>query len=261
MAFTTAIYKGLVPVLSTIRSIVSVRVDNGVLHRVGETTNIGNKFVVNFNTGAFWVIYSSSRIAFKVNGNDLSATTIANTVLKTALLGTSDVSSYWDNYALGYVESGEVKYQINDNVAELQYVWHILGSNTTLMYALGHHIEHLVDPIKTGIKAYTVKGEMQAIAGSSWVMRIPLSNISWSANNKIDANKKEAILNALRDDQYLKATAPDPYWFGLELARSARLALIADELGEEEIATNIRKSMKEAVIPWLEGNLILSKRI
>ena len=261
MAFTTAIYKGLVPVLSTIRSIISVRVDNGVIHRVGETTSIGNKFVVNFNTGAFWVIYSSSRIAFKVNGNDLSATNIANTVLKTALLGTSDASvSQWDNYALGYVESGEVKYQINNNVAELQYVWHILGSNTTLMYALGHHIEYLehVDAKRTGIKAYTVKGDMEAISGSSWIMKIPLSNTSWYATKKIDANKVQAILEALQNDQYLKATAPDPYWFGLELARSARLALIADELGEDEIATNIRKSMKEAIITWLEGNLIFS---
>ena len=253
MVFTTAIYKGLVPVLSTIRSIVSVRVDNGVIHRVGETTNYGFKFVVNFNTGAFWVIYSSARIAFKVNGNDLTATSIENTILKTALLGTSDISSQFDSYAIGYVDYGEVNYQVNGDEAVLQYVWHIVGSSTTLMYALKHHMDHLVDPQRTGIKAYTIKGEMEAVSGSSWIMKIALSNVSWSSTKQVDSNKREEILLALESDQNLKATAPDPYWFGLELARSARLALIADELGEAVIATNIRNSMKEAIIPWLEG--------
>jgi endo-1,3(4)-beta-glucanase len=253
MAFTTAIYKGLVPVLSTIRAILSVKVDNGATFRNGETTSIGNKFVVNLNSNTFWVIFSSEKISFKISGNELTGTAFTSTILKTALVGSTDNSAAWNDYASGYVSSAELSYQVNGDLAVLQYNWNIIGSKTALMYALPHHLAHLVGAKRTGIMGSSIKGEMEAIAGNNWVMRIPLSTISWTAKNQIDPTKRQAVLNALKNDQNLKATAPDPYWFGLELARSGRLALIADELGETAIATKIRNSMKEAIIPWLEG--------
>jgi endo-1,3(4)-beta-glucanase len=124
------------------------------------------------------------------------------------------------------------------------------------MYALPHHLNYLngVGIVRTGIKAYGIKGEMEAIGGSSWTLKTPLTTISWNAVNSIDPTKRQAVLNALIEDQNLDPTAPDPYFFGLELARSARLALIADELEETAIATNIRNRMKTKIIPWLEGS-------
>ena len=253
MGFTTAIYRGLTPVLSTIRAILSVRVDDGLTYRPGDTTISGNKFVINLNSGTYWVVFSSERMSFKINGNDITGISTVNTVLKTSLIGSTDTSSQWNNYAAGYVISADINYQILGDIAELQYVWNIVGSNDALMYALPHQLNYLVGSVRTGIKAFAIKGEMEAIGGSSWLMKIPLSTVSWNAINPIDPSKRQAILNALIADQNLEPTAPDPYFFGLELARSGRLALIADELGETTIATNIRSRMKEKIVPWLEG--------
>ena len=253
MAFATAVYNGLVPQLSTIRAILNVKVDDSITYRPGDTTSAGNKFVINLNSGTYWVVYSSEKISFKINPSDITATNIANTVLKTALVGSIDTSASWNSYASGYVASADLSYQFNGDVGDLQYTWNIIGSNNALMFALPHHIDYLSGAQRTGIKAFSIKGEMEAIAGSSWLLKIPLSTISWNAKNPIDPSKRQSILNALREDQNIKATAPDPYWFGLELARSGRLALIADELGETSIASNIRSHMKAAIIPWLQG--------
>ena len=253
MGFVTAIYRGLIPELVTIRAILNVKVDDAITYRPGDTTVSGNKFVINLNSGTYWVVFSTEKISFKINGNDLTGTNTINTVLKTSLVGTTDTSSQWNAYSAGYVASADVYYQINGDSAEIQYVWNVVGSNNALMYTLPHHLNYLVGSVRTGIKAYGIKGEMEAIGGNFWLMKIPLTTISWNAVNSIDPSKRQAVLNALIEDQNLDPTAPDPYFFGLELARSGRLALIADELGETAIATNIRNRLKTKIIPWLEG--------
>jgi endoglucanase Acf2 len=253
MSFTTAVYKSLVPVLSTIRAILNVKVDDGVTFLSGQTTTAGQKFVISLNSGSYWIVYSSVPISFKITVNDLTATSIVSTVLKTALLGPKDSSAQLTGYMNGYVESADLNYQVNGDFADLQYTWNIVNSSTTLMYALPHHLVYLVSGQRTGIKGYSIKGEVEGVAGKTWTMRIPLSTVSWTAKNPIDPLKKQSVLNALKVDQYLTVTAPDPYWFGLGLARSARLALIADELNETVIAASIRNNMKNALIPWLQG--------
>lgn len=86
---------------------------------------------------------------------------------------------------------------------------------------------------------------MTGIVGSVWTMRDNLTDIAWSARTPL----KEAALamddplmslsweprvrDALAADlRTTLPTAPDVYSFGKEVARMARLALIADELGE-----------------------------
>lgn len=86
---------------------------------------------------------------------------------------------------------------------------------------------------------------MTGIVGSVWTLRDNLTDISWASRTPL----KEAALTM--DDTLLSLswekrvrdalaadlastlpTAPDVYSFGKEIARMARLALIADELGE-----------------------------
>lgn len=85
---------------------------------------------------------------------------------------------------------------------------------------------------------------MTGIVGSVWTMRDNLTDIAWTARTPL----KEAALaiddpllalswerrmqDALAGDLLTTLpTAPDVYSFGKEVARMARLALIADELG------------------------------
>jgi hypothetical protein len=63
-----------------------------------------------------------------------------------------------------------------------------------------------------------------------------LTSIEWDAPRDIDADKKATILETLKQDiqqEYPDPDMNDPYWFGLKLAKFARLALIADSLGQE----------------------------
>lgn len=88
---------------------------------------------------------------------------------------------------------------------------------------------------------------MTGIVGSVWKMRDNLTDISWSARTPIDEASlgiDDPLLSLSWEREMRKAlavdlltgfpTAPDVYGFGKEVARMARLALIADELGERE---------------------------
>lgn len=92
---------------------------------------------------------------------------------------------------------------------------------------------------------------MTGILGSAWCMRDNLTEIAWTAK----APLREAALSiadrplaqswegkvrgALVRDVNVLPTSPGVYGFRKELARTARLALIADELGEECIEVSM----------------------
>lgn len=86
---------------------------------------------------------------------------------------------------------------------------------------------------------------MTGIVGAVWTMRDNLTDISWTARTPLDEASvgiDDPLLSLSWERQVRKAldgdlhttvpTAPDVYGFGKEVARMARLALIADELGE-----------------------------
>lgn len=100
----------------------------------------------------------------------------------------------------------------------------------------------------------TVKGMVVGYEGDSLLMVEEMKNIGWNSPTAIDQDKKAAIKQALEQDATFKPDwTIDPYWFGLALGKSSRLALIADELNEKQIAKNIREILKEALLKWLKG--------
>lgn len=86
---------------------------------------------------------------------------------------------------------------------------------------------------------------MTGIVGSVWTMRDNLTDIAWTARTTLheasvgiddpllSLSWEKQVKAALAEDLHTTLpTAPDVYGFGKEIARMARLALIADELGE-----------------------------
>lgn len=86
---------------------------------------------------------------------------------------------------------------------------------------------------------------MTGIVGSVWTMRDNLTDIVWTARTTLheasvgiddpllSLSWEKQVKAALAEDlDTTLPTAPDVYGFGKEIARMARLALIADELGE-----------------------------
>lgn len=86
---------------------------------------------------------------------------------------------------------------------------------------------------------------MTGIVGSVWTMRDNLTDIAWTARTPLQEaalsmddpllslSWERRMRDALAADlNSVLPSAPDVYSFGKEISRMARLALIADELGE-----------------------------
>ena len=70
----------------------------------------------------------------------------------------------------------------------------------------------------------------------------------------IRSNRLDSIRAALYDDIYKTVVAGDTYFGGKQMAAIARLALIADELGETSLADTFRTNLKSFLEPWLQNN-------
>ena len=95
---------------------------------------------------------------------------------------------------------------------------------------------------------------MVGIKGSSWTFNEPLTTITWGTTKSIPADKVGDIRSALQVDvEATRLPADDPYFGGKHMAVFARLSLIADEIGEKELAQKARDKVKPYIEGWLQG--------
>ncbi|GMF13252.1 unnamed protein product [Phytophthora lilii] len=100
----------------------------------------------------------------------------------------------------------------------------------------------------------TLKSNMTAVLGSCWEMQETLPTASFQEENvHIQPQYLEAIKVALANDSNYTPEAEDPYYFGKEIGRQARLVLIADKLGEKELRDDILDKLEEWLTPWMLG--------
>ena len=92
---------------------------------------------------------------------------------------------------------------------------------------------------------------MIGVVGNSWIMKEPLTPITWGAPREIDADKVENVREALNGDIGMGVYADDTYFGGKQMAALGRLALIADELGETDLAGQYRDNLLKAMESWL----------
>ena len=131
----------------------------------------------------------------------------------------------------------------------MKYHWKASGPGELLMMALPHHLDTLTSPTLPAHSYKVLKGTMVGVTGDIWEFQENLTPITWSAPRAVPEENIEDIRAALAED-VVKAHNPgdDPYFGGKKMAVLARLSLIADELGETEIAEQAR----ERIRPYLE---------
>lgn len=172
-------------------------------------------------------------------------------------LGSSevDVESLLERYKDAYPVSGSVSFTTNGDKANITFNWKTKGSGDLLMLCLPHHRDLLLNPKYVKEIVYdSVRGEMIGIVGNSWVLQETLPSIEWNATSDIPADKVDFVKKALKKDQFIKAGAADSYSFGKEVAKMLRLALIAYQLDENDIAKSILYHVKEVLEPWVAGD-------
>ena len=182
--------------------------------------------------------------------------------LRLGILGQNVSSaSIFDKYKDAIPTSGVVDYSFSGNSAEITFTYALMSlssdgetNSEPLMFALPHHIDILQGATTESLTFETIKGKVTAVGGGKWTMQEDLTPITWDAPRDYTSSSwKEAVRSALGGDYNYKANAGDPYFFGTQVGKMARLALIADSLGETSKATTIRNNIKSVLVPWLEN--------
>jgi endo-1,3(4)-beta-glucanase len=88
-------------------------------------------------------------------------------------------------------------------------------------------------------------------------MSLPLSTIAWAAPRPVAPVHLAAVQGALASDASFVpdplTVDTDPYFGGKQLAKLARLAVIADELADTSTAATLRARLRPLVAAWLDG--------
>jgi endoglucanase Acf2 len=134
-----------------------------------------------------------------------------------------------------------------------------LEAEQLLMFSLPHHREALSKAELTPGGTPTLHGFANLIAGDTWVMEMQLPPVSFGVTNPIRPEMRSAISDALDFDigyelpDNYKRGAGDTYFSGKMLAKMARIALIAEELGRHDDAMAVAAKLTEGCAVWLNG--------
>ncbi len=204
-----------------------------------------------------WILYASSSISFTTSSSGLTATVPFTGYLRLAIVptgsaGESTLDTYKDAVPIG----GTTSVSVTGNTATTTFTYSLTGSGGTLLnYALPHHEAILSSPTYASNFSFsTIRGTLHGVIGNTWTMTDTLSTITWNSPNAIDSNKLSGITSALATEKTFQASnldATEAYTFGKQISRAARLALIADQLGDTTTRDSIVTSMKTYLTPWL----------
>jgi endo-1,3(4)-beta-glucanase len=250
MAYVAMTYAAATPVLNTQNAITSV---NGVA--AGPTGSYtGTKFKMALNNGQTWILYSTSSVTLNLTGSStLTASAVFTGTMKLALLPSGGSEATLDTYSAGLVTGGTVDYTVSGNTATQVFTWS--GTGPYLIYALPHHQAWLTSPTyPTGLTINTLRGSMRGVtAAATWSLAIPLPVVSWNNTNAIAAGRLSAVTAALAVDRSFVPVVQDPYFGGKQLAKAARLALIADQLGDTTSRDLLLNNLKPIMNAYLTG--------
>ncbi|KDO20314.1 hypothetical protein SPRG_14449 [Saprolegnia parasitica CBS 223.65] len=97
----------------------------------------------------------------------------------------------------------------------------------------------------------TIKGNLTAVVGSAWTLLEPLTTTGFFSQRPIDPKRVHEISSALEKDASYRPSASDPYFFGKELARQARLVLIADQVHNWAVRDSLLAKIEGWLTRWL----------
>lgn len=245
--YMTMFYDVLTPVLKTQHAILSVN-GNGT---PGSITN--TRFKITMNNGQTWIIYTSTAITFTWTTAQLLADNTFNGWIRICNLANAAHEEVYNTFATVIPTAVTTNVTFSGNEATETFTFTLVGTGNFMHFILPHQQDKLVTTSPPpGITMPSLKGTLQAVqAETALVFKETLTTISWNMKNTIDPTKQNDILNALNAESLSAPGAGDPYFFGKQIARLGRLALIADQLGQTTKAATIRTNMKTYINPWL----------
>ncbi|XP_031481517.1 ascus wall endo-1,3(4)-beta-glucanase [Nymphaea colorata] len=215
-----------------------------------------SKHVITLNNGQTWLIYSSSPLRFSQTIGSLTAGRFSG-VLRIAFLPDPSAEPILDLFRSAYPISGSA---VLTKPFSFQYEWRKRGTGDLLLLAHPLH-RRLLPPSATVLPAVcyrSIDGDLVGVVGDSWTLLTNAIPITWHSMSGVSECDSVEIAAALAQD----VAALDPnrinttstYFYGKAIARAARLALIAEELGLPELIPAVRDFLRDSITPWLEGS-------
>lgn len=240
---------------------------------VSSIVTTGSRYIITLGNWQKWLLYTSEKLSFTEVGegtDSLVANKAFTGYIRLAILplqNTKEAADYYLQYVQRYPLGGTVSISYptsSESDMTIQFIG--AGIGQMLMLCLPHHAElmkfpSLVNPENTQVfsvlnRIYSMKGKMRPLVGEEWIIRYSLQPVSWNyaVSDQINTSKMDIIADSLLSDvQTLIPDARDPYAFGKQLGRMARLALIADELGIPDARQVALSNLKNSLSPWLQG--------
>lgn len=228
---------------------------HAVLHVA--SSNSCTKHKVSLNNGQTWLIYSSDTLALSSN---LAIDGDFKGVVRVALLtGDNHAERILDTFSSSYPVQGHADLGVPFQV---KYEWKTGGCGDLLMLSLPMHRDMMSSPspdlIQPSVAYKSMDGDMYAVIGDSWTLNEMPISVGWYSSKGIpNQHCQETIASALRSDvleSLNKITTDSSYFYGKALARAARLALIAEEVGALDVLGKIRDFLASSMTPWMEGS-------
>jgi endo-1,3(4)-beta-glucanase len=226
-------------------------------------TVTGTKFKLVMSDGSTWLLYASSSISFNWNHGEMVAASAFAGTLRVANLPAPAAEAVLDSHATVIPLGGEPTVGVGCDVATLRFVYRTNVAGPLLIAAMPHHLARMVSPAVTALTYGSLSGTLTGVeaptfsGASTLTMRLPLPSITWSAPRPIAPAHEAAVRAALAIDKtFVPPPNVDthPYWAGKQLAKMARLALIADDLQDAATAAALRSRLRTLLSTWLTGD-------
>ena len=205
-AMITAQIDSLKPYFYTENGLINVTLGDGT--KISKT-GTSNKFILELNCSGFWVLYTSAPVTISFTKDVFNFENSFTGTFRLGYLGTTpDKVGIFDKYKNSIPVSGAVDYAVAGNSATISFTYNTesLDSSVSLnasplIFALPHHLDSLVNPIKEDLVINVYKGNAVAVVGKVWTLKEELAPMLWQLpRGYSNSNWEDEIKNALKWD-------------------------------------------------------------
>ncbi|KAG8056619.1 hypothetical protein GUJ93_ZPchr0002g24838 [Zizania palustris] len=217
------------------------------------------KWRLRMNSGQTFLLYASAPIRLAQSSVTQLAAQGFSGVIRIAFLPDPAMEVVLDRYSRCFPTAGEAA--LNRPFC-LEYKWRKQGWGDLLMLAHPLHLRLLSEDCSVQVlddfRYRSIDGDLVGVVGDSWLLRTDPVSPTWHSMRGVSDDGVGEIAAALRKDVDALASSPitttSSYFYGKAIARAARLALIAEEVGCPDAIPAVQRFLKTTVTPWLDGS-------
>lgn len=227
-----------------------------------DDSGTGTKWRLRMNSGQTFLLYASAPIRLaQATTTRLSAPGFAGAI-RVAYLPDPAMEPVLDRYSGCFPTAGDAALHRPFCV---DYAWRKEGpGGELLMLAHPLHLRLLAADdcaarVLDDFRYRSIDGDLVGVVGDSWVLRADPVSPTWHSTRGVSEDGVPEVAAALRADvaglaSSTPITTTSSYFYGKAVARAARLALIAEEVGCPDAIPPVLAFLKATVTPWLDGS-------